>query len=140
MIADETIELGDEIQIGDMGFKFDYHTSESIDVKALYQMVVEGKVPLDSFCKSVYVNKDTASKLIGDHVLRGITKEKIGNRADIRIRDLDEPVAKPKIVRKPPPSAPKKKRLLTDTDERPVANVSNGGRPKPRRRINVQRR
>lgn len=137
MVADETLGLGDEIQIGDMAFCFDYHTSESIDTRQLYELTVAGKVALDSFLKCIYVNKDMATKLIGDHVMRPITSSKIGNKADVRIRDLDTPVSSVQIVKKPPPPASRKK-LLRETDEKPVVNVSNGGGRVLRRRINVR--
>jgi hypothetical protein len=139
LVADDTLAYGDEIQIGTLGFTFDYAKSDSIDAAALYAKVVSGDVPLADFLKCVYINKDMANKVIGSHIVDSVVQPTVGKKADIRIRDLDKAVPAAKIVRKPPVAPPKSK--IDRSGEVPVANVNNPtGRVRPRRRIHVTRR
>jgi hypothetical protein len=138
MLADDIIALGDEIQIGDQAFSYDFATSETIDRKALYDMVKAGDVKVEDLIKCINVNKDMASKIIGDHILMGITSTEKGKKADIRIRDLDKPVTEPKLVRKPP-AAPPKKRIDRTTDDKPAERVvGSGSLRRPRRLVRVR--
>lgn len=125
LIAEELLAVGDEIQIGDMSFRYDYATSESIDSRKLYDMVRAGKVPVEDFLKSIYINKEMASKFIGDHVLLPITSKKEGKTLDIRISELETPVASPRIVKKSAPP-PKRGKVDRSIDQAPPGdNVSN---------------
>jgi hypothetical protein len=138
LVAGEVIDLGDEIHVGEKAYSFDFAKSESVDRKALYALVKKGDVSIDDFLKCIYVNKEMASKLIGDHILLKITKTETGKNADIRSRDLDRPVERPRIVKKPLPPASKTKLDRSQDFAAPVANVSSGVRRfKRRRTVNV---
>lgn len=139
MIAEDLLAVGDEIQIGDQAFSFDFASSDSINREKLYELVKKGDVKLEDFLKCIYINKDMASKIIGDHILMGITEHTKGKTADIRIRDLEKPVSEPKIVRKPAAPPPKKK-LLRDTDQKPAEKIVGGGTLRRRRLVNVGRK
>jgi hypothetical protein len=109
LVAGEVIDLGDEIYVGDKAYKYDFALSETVDRQALYNMVKKGEIKVEDFLKCIYVNKEAASKHIGDHILLRITHPEKGKTADIRSRDLDKPVELPRIVKKPLPPANKKK-------------------------------
>jgi hypothetical protein len=137
LVAGEVLDLGDEIYVGEKAYSYDFARSESVDRQALYYLVKKGDVKLEDFLKCIYVNKEMASKLIGDHILLKITKPETGKTADIRSRDLDKTVERPRIVKKPLPPAAKKK-LDRSQDIAPVVNVSNPVRRfKRRRTVNV---
>lgn len=136
MIAEGTIDYGDEIRLNAFAYKFDYARADIVNTRQLYEMVVSGKVPLDHFLKCVSVQKDMATKVIGAHIINPITFEEVGNKADIRVTKLDNPVGGLQFIKKPPAPASKKK-LIRDTDRAPVDNFINASRIRPRRRLNV---
>lgn len=136
LIADEIIEPGDELHIGESAFSFDFAYSDDIDVEALYKLVQAGKVKLDDFLRSISVSKDAASKFIGEHVLMKVTNsDQPGKSMDVRVRKLDKPAhGEPRWVKKPPK---KSKKLDRATEHAPPAAVATG---RPVRRFARARR
>lgn len=139
LVTDAELAIGDEIQIGEEAFAWDYAREDVIDPKGFYELFQKGKITEDDFFKSLSVLKSVATTRIGEHILGDITSETVGKTADIRVRKLDNPVKTPRIVKRPPPRA--KKKLDRSTDIAPaVANVNNPVRSLRRRRnINAGR-
>ncbi len=134
-MLNETIGKGDKLFIGDQVFSYDYATSESLPTEEFFKLYESGKISRDIFLRCISVGKDMAVKLVGAHIIDDLLVTKIGNKADMRIEQLDKPIDEPyKIVRKPPPVA-----KVAKKQHEPVVRATGVTRKPMRRTIKVVR-
>lgn len=133
MLAND-IEPGKaEVQVGEVGYGYDYSSGETIDPEKLFGLFEKKKITREQFLKSISVPKDAAKRNIGDHILITIIGDKQGKTLDIRTRELDLPAKVPTVVRngmKPKPAG----RIKRTNVEKPGSAVRA-----PAKRIRRQR-